>query len=531
MQFLTRSLLHAALMGVMSSAHGLAADYFVSTTGKDTNSGSISAPWLTIQRAANVVKPGDHVYVRGGTYRQRMTVKTSGTAAAPIEFSNYQSEVPILDLTGVAVGNDLSAIILISGRSYVTIRGFTLRNYRTVFDTQVPVGILIEGGCKGVKIIGNTITQIEQNDPTLGNFDANAHGIAAYGTASSAIDGLEISGNSLSALRLGASEAIALNGNVTNFLVSSNTIQNCNNIAIDVIGYEETNPNPALDRARNGRITANVIQGIDTSKNPAYGGNLTTGGGYYAAAGIYVDGGTQVTIDRNDISGCNYGIELASETNTGKSDFITVKGNLVRNNYLAGIILGGYDEFRGATENCTILNNTLYQNGTKDTESGQIAMQFYARKNLFMNNIIWAGSASKKMIDQAPESDTASRAQKEFGAGNVFSYNLYYAVGGSDATSLFRVYSAGAYRTYKGLAAWKASGKAGGEVGSTFGNPKLATPIPASGAAAAAFKLLPGSPAINTGHPTLAIDPAELDFFGVKRLSAGRVDRGASEQQ
>ena len=39
----------------------LLASYFVSTTGNDSNNGSSDAPWRTLQRAANLVQPGDNV--------------------------------------------------------------------------------------------------------------------------------------------------------------------------------------------------------------------------------------------------------------------------------------------------------------------------------------------------------------------------------------------------------------------------------------------------------------------------------------
>lgn len=525
------SLIGALTLGVMASTTLQAATYVVSTTGKDTNPGTLAAPLLTLQRAANLAKPGDTVQVRGGIYKQRTVVQVSGTASAPITFRNYNGEQVVYDLSGVSPAANLSAIIRISNRSYVTIKGFTLRNYRTADARQVPAGILIDGACKGIKVVGNVITAIEQNNPIPYNYDANAHGIAVYGTTAGAIDGLEITDNTVTNLRLGASEAIALNGNVTNFLVARNLVQNCNNIGIDVIGFEGTNANAALDRARNGRITGNTVIGIDSSKNPAYGGNLVTGGGGYAAAGIYVDGGTNVVIDGNDVYGCNLGIELGCEHLKGKTDNVVVTDNLVRHNYLAGISLGAYDEHGGATENCTVANNTFYQNGVRDHSAGQIQFQFYARKNAFLNNIIWAGSAVKMMVAHNPDSTSATKAQKEMGTGNVFSYNLYYATGATVANCTFRVFTAGAFRTYQGLTAWKNSGKGGAELGSVVANPKFVGSAPNYGSARTLFKLAAGSPAINKGSPTFGVGSSERDLFDLKRLVGGRIDIGASESQ
>jgi len=40
-----------------------AADYYVSTSGDDSNPGTEVLPWRTIQKAADTVGPGDVVYV------------------------------------------------------------------------------------------------------------------------------------------------------------------------------------------------------------------------------------------------------------------------------------------------------------------------------------------------------------------------------------------------------------------------------------------------------------------------------------
>lgn len=71
----------------------LLSTYYVSTAGSDTNPGSsLTAPFKTIQRAANVVKAGDTVLIRGGTYRETVRPANSGNASAHITFKNYNAE-------------------------------------------------------------------------------------------------------------------------------------------------------------------------------------------------------------------------------------------------------------------------------------------------------------------------------------------------------------------------------------------------------------------------------------------------------
>ncbi|MBL9115410.1 MAG: right-handed parallel beta-helix repeat-containing protein [Verrucomicrobiaceae bacterium] len=508
-----------------------AADRFVSPTGNDSAAGTLNAPWKTIQKAANTAKAGDVVYIRGGTYVERVQINVSGTATNRIVFRNYEDERPVIDLATLSAAQYLTAGIRITDKNYVTIEGIEICNYRTSSDAAVPAGIMVTGGCTGIMLVGNYIHHIEQNNPETYNYDANAHGIAVYGNSNTAIEGIIICQNQLNDLRLGASEAIVVNGNVNNFQICNNVVHHVNNIAIDAIGYEGTCPTASKDRARNGLIAGNKVWATDSSTNPAYGGNFTSGGGARAAAGIYVDGGTKVVIERNEVWGSNFGVEVASEAEDGVTDYITVRNNIIRHNDGAGIIMGGYDENRGSTENCTIANNTIYMNDVQNVWAGQIQFQFYVKNNKFLNNIIWANPSTKQMIVHYPGSDTATAAQKEFDSSNVFAYNLYYTVGGSAADAGFVMFTGGSIKGFDGISAWQRSGKVAGDVGSTFSNPKFVGGTPSITATASQFCIARGSSAINTGTPSAqyAVTSAQRDFFGLVRLKNARLDRGADE--
>jgi Protein of unknown function (DUF1565) len=78
------------------------ATYYVATTGNNSNPGTISAPWLTIQHAANTVKAGATVYVFGGVYNESVNFSTSGTASEPITFASHPGETAVIDGTGVS---------------------------------------------------------------------------------------------------------------------------------------------------------------------------------------------------------------------------------------------------------------------------------------------------------------------------------------------------------------------------------------------------------------------------------------------
>jgi uncharacterized repeat protein (TIGR02059 family) len=69
-----------------------ATDYYISSSGKDTNNGlSSSAPWKTIAKVnASSFSPGDTIFFnKGDTWREPLTVSSSGSESAYITFASY----------------------------------------------------------------------------------------------------------------------------------------------------------------------------------------------------------------------------------------------------------------------------------------------------------------------------------------------------------------------------------------------------------------------------------------------------------
>lgn len=109
-------------------------DYFVSPEGSDNNPGTMEQPFKTIQKAADVVQPGDTVYIRGGTYHELTVIGTSGTENATITFQAYNDEVPVIDgMNTIPEGPEPSAryIPMISVKAdYIEINGLTVTRSR-----------------------------------------------------------------------------------------------------------------------------------------------------------------------------------------------------------------------------------------------------------------------------------------------------------------------------------------------------------------------------------------------------------------
>jgi parallel beta-helix repeat protein len=141
-----------------------AAGLYVSTAGSDQNSGTISRPLRTLQRAAARAGAGSTVWIRGGTYAG-FEVTRGG-----ITFAGYGTEVVVIaagarddavQFTGVHGGGLRRVIVQGSAVQYgsgvkindsvgVSVLNSTIRNNRTF-------GIVIVRS-SGVRISGNKIT-------------------------------------------------------------------------------------------------------------------------------------------------------------------------------------------------------------------------------------------------------------------------------------------------------------------------------------------------------------------------------------
>ncbi len=84
---------------VLAAANSLADTYVVNGThisASDENVGSVDQPLRTIQRAAQLARPGDTVLVHAGIYRERVAPARGGTQAQPIIYSAAPGEQVVI---------------------------------------------------------------------------------------------------------------------------------------------------------------------------------------------------------------------------------------------------------------------------------------------------------------------------------------------------------------------------------------------------------------------------------------------------
>ena len=66
--------------------------FYVATNGIDSNPGTFEQPFKTIQKAASVLKAGETVYIRKGTYRENIRPQNSGTKGNSINYVAFAGE-------------------------------------------------------------------------------------------------------------------------------------------------------------------------------------------------------------------------------------------------------------------------------------------------------------------------------------------------------------------------------------------------------------------------------------------------------
>lgn len=352
---------------------------YVALNGNDQNNGTKSKPYRTLKKAASIAKAGTTVYIRKGIYNEKLVVKHSGTKLKPIIFKPYKKEKVILSGKKLKNVEGDTSLVSIKNKNYITINGLTIQDLTTKLTDETVIGIYVTGSSSHITLENNHVRRIATHAK-----DGNGHGIAVYGTGS--MKDINISGNTVEDLRLGLSESLVLNGNINGFQVANNLVRRSNNIGIDLIGYEGTSDNKKADYVRNGTVTNNKVYEISSYGNPEYGKE-------YSAGGIYVDGGKNITIEKNILFKNDIGIEATSEHAKKYADNIKIINNTIYNNYLTGISIGGYDKKRGGTINSTISKNIIYRNDTKGLDGGQLLLQHDTKNNVIEKNILTAGAS------------------------------------------------------------------------------------------------------------------------------------------
>ena len=112
-----------------------ASDFYVSPTGISSGDGSAGSPWSLAKAFTHpaAVKPGDTIWLRGGTYTGRFTSQLRGEPNKPIIVRQYPGERATIDAND---GVELPTINLRG--SYTWLWGFEVTNSNTTRSAVPP---------------------------------------------------------------------------------------------------------------------------------------------------------------------------------------------------------------------------------------------------------------------------------------------------------------------------------------------------------------------------------------------------------
>lgn len=469
-------------------------NFYVSTTGNNSNNGSLTTPWETIQFGVSQLSAGDTLNILAGTYSGKIDLAVSGTSGNEITIKNYNNDNVIIN--GIMLTN-YEYLLKIENVDYINIEGLKFQDYQKL-DA---IGILVINS-SNISILNNEFSNIDYSTTAVGqapNSSQNSQPIIVFGRDPlNSISDLRINGNIIHDCETGWSECLSINGNIDGFEVLNNHIYNNTNIPIVAIGHEGECSDPALDQARNGLIKNNLIH-----DNPS---------AYAAAGGIYVDGAKSIIIENNTSYNNDYGVEIGCENNgnapndPSASDII-VRNNIIYNNKVSGIALGGYNyPTSGKVETTTITNNTLFNNDADNTYNGELLISYVENSNI-ENNIFYTNNTDKVLIISSEAILTLT-----------LDYNLFYTPSGSsDIVIEINGTEYNEFSTYQ-----SSTSK---DVNSSFLNPDFVnTTIPNPD-----LHINPTSPAIDAGNPSFIAAAGETDMDGEIRVHNGQVDCGADE--
>jgi hypothetical protein len=140
------------LTALVAARSARAADYYVATTGSDSNAGTMASPFATLQKGVNTAVAGDTVYIRGGTYSittpatsgAGINFTRSGTATNPINYFAYQGEAPVFDFTSMVLSTTGYTHGFVINASYLHFKGLEIRN--VPMNTFSNNGVAVTGG-------------------------------------------------------------------------------------------------------------------------------------------------------------------------------------------------------------------------------------------------------------------------------------------------------------------------------------------------------------------------------------------------
>ncbi len=462
-------------------------NYFVSTTGNDENPGTLASPWRTIQKAVTTVEPGCVVNIMEGTYYEEVNVKVSGTPDKYIVIKNYDDKEVV-----ISGNNTAKQLMLLNGVSYLKIKGLVFADCLGSYTVGLKISNTSDEASHHIEVESNIFRNLYATSTTTypENVYAGAITVAGY-HASKSIHNITIKDNTIKDCRTGWTEAIGITGNVDGFLVNNNIVTNTGNIGINASGHWGISSNPNTDYPRNGVISENRVS---YCKSPIEGG-----------AGIYLDGSSNILVEKNILHNNLYGITVGCEVINNSASNNIIRNNVCYHNEGFGIGLAGWSPQGRVIKDCQIINNTTYGNATATDKKylGEIAI-ISSSNTIVKNNIFYSTNSNSNILYVNDKADNLK-----------LSFNNYYC-----STLNFNFFWKGV--SYQSFDQYKKAKD--NDLTSSFGDPLF------SDIESFNFQLETASPCIDTGDSSYIPSENEFDLINNTRKVGTCIDKGAHEK-
>ncbi|HLX62879.1 MAG TPA: PKD domain-containing protein [Planctomycetota bacterium] len=344
---------------VFSFAH--ARDYYVAPTGNDSNAGTQSAPWVSINKGVDLYVPGDTIYLRAGTYTPSNSIYfyRAGSSTAPITFRAFPGESVILDGANMPASTTLVYI----AAQYFVMQDFELRNATLNGITIESTSFVTVRNCK-VHDSKNSGIFVGKGDMTS-THDITIDSCTVYNN---------VHMNDAHALSGGWSGALVAGGAV-NVTFTNNT--SYKNQGEGIIFYLADKCS-AVGNTSHDNFGVNLY--LDNATNTTVSGNLIYNSG---DATYYVDGTVPAT-------GIQYANEVYNISNPSANNTI-INNIFTQNNY--AFVYGNYGN-GGGLKNFTFANNSMYLSNRE-----LIHVDPDAHSNaVFCNNICFQSSLGTQVV-------------------------------------------------------------------------------------------------------------------------------------
>jgi Right handed beta helix region len=355
--------------------------FYVSTTGNDSNAGTVSAPFLTLGKAQSAMQASSSIkttYIRAGSYTlptldcgSSSCGLSLGTADDGETWSYYPPDgVDSADFSGggTSSGGGLVTAISVSADN-VTINGLSIHDFQYA-------GIGSGGGVNNLLVENNLIF-----NGYYYSGSSNPGGISCYGCGNTTL-----SHNVIHDMAQFGVSMSNVNGDISNLLVTGNVVYNtCTAIAdCGALYVQDTKATATSLQFLNNYVhDGNTFAGLgsnygcalyadDCTSNVTESGNVITGRN--GSNTLMIHGGSNVHQIGNLTDLGTYAQHVAVFQTSGVAgcSSATMSGNEYENNIILGAGGGGgYSLLSGSPVNApTIKDNDYYSYGSTAISSG-----------------------------------------------------------------------------------------------------------------------------------------------------------------